>query len=177
MSWRSATSGRHHSSTASELDASCEGTKRHTVMKKMLKQFGRHQGRTKIYIDNAACAFTCVKEFATKRCGHITRKTFMAERHTTQKRMTIGLSKHWTSQQNVTRLTSGQNHVRVRVLVHRLACSGVRCHCHVAAVVVHRPRIAVHAVARVWRGFTFGLDFVGYCSIIFFRRSLCYTRV
>ena len=78
ISWRSATSGRHHSSTASELDASCEGTKRHTVIKKILKQFGRYQGRTKFYIDNAACAFICVKEFATKRCGHIIRKMFMA---------------------------------------------------------------------------------------------------
>ena len=47
-------------------------------MKKMLKQFGRYQGRTKFYIDNAACVFTCVKDFATKRCGHIIRKMCMA---------------------------------------------------------------------------------------------------
>ena len=72
VSWRSATGGRNDSTTRSELEAATEAAteaaRRIPTMKGVLNDMGRKQGRTKLFVDNAAVAFMCQKKFSTKKC-------------------------------------------------------------------------------------------------------------
>ena len=77
VSWRSATGGRNDSTTRSELEAATEAARRIPTIKGVLNDMGRKQGRTKLFVDNAAVVFICQKKFSTKKCQYVMKKQML----------------------------------------------------------------------------------------------------
>ena len=47
------------------------------LTKGMLQDFGHVQGRLDVMVDDSAVAFTCHKEFSSKRCQHVIKKQLL----------------------------------------------------------------------------------------------------
>ena len=68
---------RHDSTTKSESEAATDTTPRMPLTKGMLQDFGHVQGRLDVMVDDSAVAFTCHKEFSSKRCQHVIKKQLL----------------------------------------------------------------------------------------------------